>query len=118
MLWYLSKVCSSVFKLLGSHYCCVVSTVSFHLFIYLFIYLFLHIYLFIYLFVKLCQATCNILQSYTTNIIQFSLAGYTPQLSPTTAATWTTLILHYVHKSNNNTLFDVTNYETCYNINI
>jgi hypothetical protein len=46
------------------------------------------------------------------------LTGCTQQFSPITAAPLTILILYNEHKSNNNTIFDRTDYETCYKTNI
>ena len=62
------------------------------------------------------------MQHFTVNLRQHiiypTMAGCTLQFSPSTAVPWTMLILYNKHKSNNNTIFDGTDYETCYKTNI
>ena len=52
------------------------------------------------------------------HIICVPLAVCTQQFSPITVAPLTILIPYNEHKSNNNTIFDMTDYETCYKTNI
>ena len=52
------------------------------------------------------------------HIIYLTMAGCTLQFSPITAIPMTMLILYNEPKSNNNTIFDGTDYETCYKTNI
>ena len=62
------------------------------------------------------------MQHFTTNlrqhIIYLTMAGCTLQFSPITAVPWTILIQCNEHRSNNNTIFDGTDYETCYKTNL
>ena len=57
------------------------------------------------------------MQHFTVNlqqhIIYLTMSGCTIKFSPITAVPWAMRILYNEHKSNNNTIFDGTDYETC-----